>query len=141
MHTRKLEARPVAVGFVLAVMLLSARSNAQQSGSWIHGSFLDQPNCPLRGIKSSGSVLLIQNISNIRIVNFGVECLIRQHSKFTVINSFRVEEPQVEPHAYTAVGVGFDATPLNICRADGGVLGISEVEFADGMYWRSRWGK
>lgn len=112
---------------------------AQRSDVKVQESFLDQRSCPLHAIRSSGSVLLLKNAAKKRIAKFGVVCLHQHGSEFKIIQTFSVEDPVVEPGAFTTVGIGFDSTPLNYCRADGGLLGISEVVFSDGSRWKSRW--
>jgi hypothetical protein len=125
----------------IMVLFIPAFDQAQSAVAGKLPSFLEQANCPLHSVRSNGAVLLLKSVSKRRIANFGVVCLTRQGSKYRVIKNFEVEEPIVEPDDYATVGVGLDSTPLNICRADRGILGISEVVFSDGTRWKSPWNK
>ena len=111
---------------------------AQQGSSESRAPFLEQKGCPLQGLKSNGSVLLLKSVSKQRIVMFRAVGVIRHGAKYEAILDFEPEEPTVEPEDYTTLGGGFDYTPLNVCRSSGGSLAISDVAFADGTKWKSK---
>jgi hypothetical protein len=104
-------------------------------------SFFEQQGCPLHAVKTNGASLELHNSSPKSIVNWGEACLRRSGNRYDVLQTFHIDDPFVKTNGFTYDVIALDATPLNVCRAAGGQIAVSEVVFEDGTRWRSRWNK
>jgi len=103
--------------------------------------FREQQGCPLHAVKTNGASLELHNSSPKSIVNWGEACLRRSGNRYDVLQTFHIDDPFVKTNGFTYDVIALDATPLNVCRAAGGQIAVSEVVFEDGTRWRSRWNK
>ncbi len=123
------------------VSLCTLQGRAQQVANRpVNQSFLEERGSPFKAIQQSGSVLVLQNVSDKDVVNWSEVCLGRSGSGYSVLKVFALDG--VSPVKAGANGVdafGIDATPIVLCRKAGGLVAISEVRFADGSSWKSHW--
>ncbi len=89
-------------------------------------------------ISDKGSALLLKNVSDKRIVGYVLACFAQRGKKYEPVLAFDAAQVSVEPGEFTFDG-GFDATPLNQCRSQHWLMGVSEVAFSDGSSWKTHW--
>jgi hypothetical protein len=119
---------------------------AQRPQSHRKHIFLKERGCPLVAVHDGGSVLVLRNRSSQLITNWSEFCIHKKENDFSVLQYFQFDpgfhgDRSVAPSGFTADEWGIDATPLNLCRAQGGRMAIAEVVLADGSRWRSRWNR
>lgn len=100
---------------------------------------LEERGSPLKAVMQNGSALALRNVSAKEIIRWNEACLSRAKNGYKLLKLFT---PDVSPVLPGAVGVdefGSDATPLLLCRKADGLLAVTDVQFADGSTWKSRW--
>jgi hypothetical protein len=132
---------PIALVLITLVSLRTLPAGAQQAASRdVKRSFLAEQGSPLNAIQQNGSVLVLRNVSEKDIINWGEVCLGQNGGGYKVLKVFTLDEVSPIKSGVNGFDVfGIDATPIVLCRKAGGLLAISEVHFADGSSWTSRW--
>ena len=84
----------------------------------------------------TGSSLAFKNVTRKPIVRYTLACFRLDGAKRRVDHVFEESEYTVEPGK--SVGEdGFDATPPNFCRWRKRLIGVYEVKFSDGTFWKT----
>ena len=129
---------------VLFVALVASRASvglAQEEKSRdLNRSFLEERGSPLKATQTGGSVVILRNVGKKEILNWGEVCLARSGNGYKILKMFTLDvESPLKPGDAEGDSFGIDATPIVICKAYGGILAISEVQFGDGSSWKRRW--
>jgi hypothetical protein len=101
--------------------------------------YVGQRECPL-DISVRGSVIVLKNVSDKRVVSYTLGCLVRHGQHYDSLGEEVITPEPVEPQAWTSEG-GFDATPANVCQELKGQVAVLNVVFADQTSWESRLGR
>ena len=103
-------------------------------------SFLEERGSPLKAIQTGGFAVVLRNVSKKEILNWGEVCLGRSGNGFKILKMFTLDvESPLRPGYAEGDSRSMDGSPIVICKAYGGLLAISEVQFGDGSNWKSRW--
>jgi hypothetical protein len=103
-------------------------------------SFLEERRSPLKAIRTSGSVVVVRNVSKKEILTWDEMCLARSGDRYKILELFTLDmKSPLKPGDMRGDSFDIDGAPVVICSAYGGTLAISEVQFRDGTSWKSRW--
>ena len=133
---RSVKCNFVPVGLSLLLVLLHGATDSAKDARNV---FLSEKGCPFDSVLAvTGSAYLLKNVGHKTITSYTLACLRRDGHKrkvdFVLGESIR---ETVHPDETTGE-YAFDATPPNICRSRKTLLGVYEVRFSDGTFWKTK---
>ena len=103
-------------------------------------SFLEERRSPLKAVRAGGVVVVVRNVSEKQILTWDEMCLARSGDRYKVLEVFTLDmKSPLNPGEERGDSFDIDGAPIVVCRARGGILAVSDVQFGDGSSWKSRW--